>query len=52
MNLIKTKYPQVELIAGVATGAIAQGALVCTGTGVAVRVRAFRCQESRVGKSD
>ena len=28
VNLIKTKYPQVELIAGVATGAIAQGALV------------------------
>ena len=28
VNLIKTKYPRVELIAGVATGAIAQGALV------------------------
>ncbi len=51
VNLIKTKYPQVELIAGVATGALLK-VLCCTGTGVAVRVRAFRCQESRVGKSD
>ena len=34
VNLIKTKYPQVELIAGVATGAIAQGALVAQELGL------------------
>ena len=34
VRLIKSKYPQVELIAGVATGAIAQGALVAQELGL------------------
>lgn len=34
VQLIKSKYPQVELIAGVATGAIAQGALVAQELGL------------------
>lgn len=33
-ELIKTKYPQVEVIAGVATGAIAQGVLVAQELGL------------------
>ena len=34
VHLIREKYPQVELIAGVATGAIAQGALVAQELGL------------------
>ena len=34
VQLIRSKYPQVELIAGVATGAIAQGALVAQELGL------------------
>ena len=34
VELIRAKYPQVELIAGVATGAIAQGALVAQEMGL------------------
>lgn len=33
-NLIRTKYPEVEVIAGVATGAIAQGVLVAQELGL------------------
>ena len=34
VELIRSKYPQVEVIAGVATGAIAQGALVAQELGL------------------
>ena len=34
VEMIKEKYPQVEVIAGVATGAIAQGALVAEALGL------------------
>ena len=50
--VIREKYPQAEVIAGVATGAIAQGVLVAQELNLPFYLYPFFCQIPRSGKSD
>ena len=50
-RLILEKFENIDAIAGVATGAIAQGALIAEATGTALCLRTFGAQRSRSRKS-